>query len=251
MPRVTARNAFNGKQESLQCTVLVNCLYGVLRTAWRITTTTAHAEQRAQEILVSSNWDNQEFSHCLITLVQCFSRFEINCALSIDIIDRRTMITMSLAGKRCWFFRKLSRKILFKRFRSTAFCICFLAIANPSLGQTPAWLPTSIVMLASSTRLLLLKICRNCAARTSLNCLGNDSLPRTPIIKKTSLGRQACPALGSTRLDNPATASSLHTSAKSMRSGSFQVARLECTFHVSVLCFCSPTKPIRRDNVLV
>ena len=160
--------------------MLVDCFYRVLWTTRRITTMAAHTKQWAQQILVGSYWQNQEFSHCLITLIQCFSRFEFKRALSINIIDLRTIITISLAGKRCWFFRKLSRKILFNRFRWTAFAICFLATANPSLGTTPVLLPTSIVILASPTRLLWSKTCRYCAARVSLNFLGNDSFSRIP-----------------------------------------------------------------------
>lgn len=175
--------------------MLLNCFNCVLRTSRRITTTATHTKQWTQQILIGSYWDNQEFSHCLITLIQCFSRFEFNCALSINKIGRRTMITMSLAGNRCWFFRKLSRKSLFNRFLTTAFAICFLAIANPSLGVAPALLPTSIVMLASPTRLLLLKICLYSAARVSLNCLGNDSLFRIPTIWRNAFMASGVPCL--------------------------------------------------------
>lgn len=119
-----------------------------------------------------------------MTLFQCFSRLSFSCALSINIICLRTIITISLAGKRCWFFRKLSRNILFNRFRVTAFWICFLAIANPILGPAPGALPTNIVIAASPTRLLLLKICWYSLARVSLACLGNDSPIWFPTISK-------------------------------------------------------------------
>ena len=156
------------------------CFNCEVRATRRITAATTYAKQWAQKILIGSYWDNQEFSHCSITLFQCFSRFEFSCFLSINIIERRTMITISLAGNWCWFLRKLSRIILLSRFRNTAFAICFFAIANPSLGTDPVLLPTSIVMLASPTRLLFLKICRYCAARVNLNFAGNDSLFRIP-----------------------------------------------------------------------
>ena len=200
--------------------MLVDGFYCVLRTARRVAAAAANAEQWAQQILIGSNWDNQEFSHCLITFTQCLSRFDFNCALSTNIIGRRTMITMSLAGKRCLFFRKLSRKILFNRFLSTALFICFFAIANPSLGVAPTLLPTNIVMTASPTRLLLLKSCRYCSARVSLSFLGNDSLSRIPtLVEGCSLRRQARPSLGSTRFNYLTTAACLHTRAKSMGSG--------------------------------
>ncbi len=57
-------------------------------------------------------------------------------------------------------------------------------MANPILGPVPGALPTNMVIAASPTRLLLLKICRYSPARVNLNCLGNDSPICFPTISK-------------------------------------------------------------------
>jgi hypothetical protein len=65
------------------------------------------------------------------------------------------------------------------------------------------------------------------------------------------LRRQACPPFSSTRFNNTAAAACLHACTKSMRSSSFQITRLECTFHIRDPGIYSQSKSIRRDNVLV
>jgi hypothetical protein len=125
--------------------------------------------------LLSASITRIDYAHRLIMLFQCLSRLALNCMLSFNKICLRTITTRSLAGKRCWFFRKLSLKILFKPFLWTAFLICFFAIAKPILGFVPVWALTRIVMPASPMRIFLLKTCRKSTAVVSLSCLGNDS----------------------------------------------------------------------------
>ena len=138
--------------------MLVDCFKRILGTTWRVSA--AIAEIWTQQKPIGANWKYQDFSHCLITLFQCFSRLLTSFRPSTSKIGRRTIMTISLAGKRCWFFLKLSLKTLFNLFLSTALWICFLAIANPSLGQVPGIVRTSIVILVSPTRILLLNTCR-------------------------------------------------------------------------------------------
>lgn len=151
----------------------IDCLYRKMRTTRRETAMMAYPG--AKQILVASNRYDQDFSHCLITLFQCFSRLAFNNFTSIFKIGRRTMITMSRSGNRPWFFRKLSRNILLRRFLWTAFGICFFAIAKPNRGFNPARFPTSIVILASLWRKLFWNTCLKSLACANLSCLGKDS----------------------------------------------------------------------------
>lgn len=111
-------------------------------------------KQGTKQVLVDLYDNNQNFSHCFMTAFQCFSRLLFNSAGSSFKIDRRTIITMSRSGRRCLFFRKLSRKTLFNRFLLFALDICFFAIAKPSLGNRPGFFATSIVIPASPWRKL-------------------------------------------------------------------------------------------------
>ena len=153
--------------------MLIDCFNRVMRAAWCETTVMAYPG--AKQVLIESYRYDQDFSHCLITLFQCFSRLAFNNFTSIFKIGRRTMITMSRSGNRFWFFRKLSRNILFRRFLWTALGICFFAIAKPKRGFNPTWIPTSIVILASLWRKLFWNTCLNSLARVNLSCLGKVS----------------------------------------------------------------------------
>ena len=157
--------------------MLANGFDSIMRTTGG--KTTMIAKPRAEQILVNAYGYNQDFSHCLMTLFQCFSRLAFKLALSIFKIGRRTMITMSRAGSRNWFLRKLSRKILFSRFLWTALGICFFAIAKPSLGTKPGCFLTSIVILPSAWRKLFWNTCLYSIARVNLFCLGKDSSAQT------------------------------------------------------------------------
>ena len=151
---------------------------------------------------------------------------------------------MSRAGNSCWRRRKLSRNRRFSALRLTARGICFRAIANPSRGPAPVFLPTRIVIQASLRRKLFLKTCWKSIARVSLSRLGKASLALAP-----TLWRQSSSTCRTARFDDATAATGLHTRTKTMRSRSFQITGLKCTFHVRRLGILSRFST-RRDNVL-
>lgn len=151
----------------------IDCFKRIMRTARSIATTVT--EIGAQQVLIGEDRECQEFSHCLITLFQCFSRLLFSSGPSINKIGCRTIKTISLAGKRCRFFLKLSLMTRLILFLCAALWICFLAIANPSLGQLPDLVRTRIVIQASPTRKLLSNTRRYSEALDSLTRFGNDS----------------------------------------------------------------------------
>ena len=163
-------------------------------------------------------------------LFQCWSRACRIFAGSVARISRFTIITMSRAGNRCWFLRKLSRNSRFSALRFTALGTCFLAIANPRRGLAPLSFATRIVIQASLRRILFLNTCWKSIARVNLSRLGKDSL-----IHSSTLRRQTCSTLGPTRAYYAATAAGLHPRAKPVRSGTLNITGLIRTFHVERL----------------
>lgn len=158
MPGMATGKPFDREIQPPDSATSIDSFNCILRTSRRIAATVT--EIGAQQVLIGANRECQEFLHCLITLFQCFSRLMFSSGPAIDKIGRPTIITISLAGKRCWFFLKLSLITLLILFLCAALWICFLAIANPSLGYAPEQPRTSIVIQASPTRKLLLNTCR-------------------------------------------------------------------------------------------
>ena len=134
------------------------------------------SQQRAYQVTIDSNGKNQDFAHVFIMLFQCCSSAALTAADSTVNISRLTITTMSRGGNSCWRRRKLSRNRRFSALRLTARGICFRAIANPSRGPAPVFLPTRIVIQASLRRKLFLKTCWKSIARVSLSRLGKASL---------------------------------------------------------------------------
>ena len=86
-------------------------------------------------------------------------------------------------------------------------------------------------MQASAQRKLFLKTCWNSLARVNLNRLGKDS--QAPAA--ATLRRETRSAFSATRFYNAPSATGLHAGTKTMRSGSFNLTGLKCTFHVKRL----------------
>ena len=149
---------------------------------------------------------------------------------SINSISRLTITTTSRGGNRCWFLRKLSRNSRFRPLRFTAEGTCFLAIANPRRGHSPAFFATRIVIRASLHRILFLNTCWKSIARVNLSRLGKDSL-----IRMSTLWRETRSAFRSTSSDYAAPTAGLHARTKAVRPGTLKITRLKCTLHIKRL----------------
>ncbi len=110
----------------------LNRLQAITRATW--IESTARHQQGTYEVLVSFDQGYKQESHRSTNLSQCFSNDFLKICTSAFAASPRANTTISILTI-CWRCkRKLSRTVLFMRFRATAFLMAFLAMASPSLG---------------------------------------------------------------------------------------------------------------------
>ena len=170
----------------------------------------ARPEERAHRDAVRLDEDDQRCLHASDNVFQCFSSEPRRTVPVSRSAVARATTTRSSPASRSWFSRKLSRTSRFKRLRRFARRTRFFATAIPSRAGPALRARARTEKFRSDERTgssnTRWKSCRVRSRRSPPNERSRSSVRRS--------GREARPALGSPRLDDPPPRARAHLGAE-------------------------------------
>ena len=170
----------------------------------------ARPEERAHRDAVRHDEDDQRCLHASDNVFQCFSSEPRRTVPVSRSAVARATTTKSSPASRSWFSRKLSRTSRFKRLRRFARRTRFFATAIPSRAGPALRARARTEKFRSDERTgssnTRWKSCRVRSRRSPPNERSRSSVRRS--------GREARPALGSPRLDDPPPRARAHLGAE-------------------------------------